>query len=357
VESFTNIWNDAPVFSLVDFLNDEDRRVILKGKRAEISFLQKFPFAEGHFRNYLMFFPYAIEQFDLSDYNVIISSSHAVAKGVLTGTNQLHITYCHTPIRYAWDLYHQYLKESNLQKGIAGLFAKTVLHYMRMWDASTANRPDYFIANSSHIANRIKKTYNREAAVIYPPVDIEKFKCDSKKENYYVTVSRMVAYKKIDMIVEAFAQMPDKKLVVIGDGPEMLKVKSKAARNIEILGYQPFDILKKYMQKAKAFVFAAEEDFGIVVVEAMACGTPVIAWYSGGTKETIVDGETGIFFNEQTTPSLIEAVKKFESSQNKYDASVIRAHSKQFSREVFEENIRNFVEEKTDEHFSRNAGR
>jgi glycosyltransferase involved in cell wall biosynthesis len=352
VESLTNIWNDAPVFSLIDFLNDEDRRIILKGKKAETSFIQKLPFAKNHFRDYLLFFPYAVEQFDVSGYDVVISSSHAVAKGILTGTTQLHISYCHTPIRYAWDLYHQYLKEANLQKGLKALIVKRILHYIRMWDFSTANRPDYFIANSRHIAKRIRKTYNREAAVIYPPVDTEKFQCDTVKDNYYVTVSRMVPYKKIDMIVEAFAQMPDKKLVVIGDGPEMLKVKSKAASNIEIMGYQPFDTLKKYMQKAKAFVFAAEEDFGIVVVEAMACGTPVIAWYSGGTKETIVDGETGIFFNEQNPRSLIEAVKRFEASLHKYNPSVIRAHSKQFSREVFEENIKNFVEQKTDEHFS-----
>jgi glycosyltransferase involved in cell wall biosynthesis len=352
VESLTNIWKDAPVFTLADFLNDEDRRIILKGKRAETTFIQKLPFASGHFRKYLVFFPFAIEQLDVSGYDVVISSSHAVAKGVLTGANQLHISYCHTPIRYAWDLYHQYLRESNLQKGIAGLIAKKVLHYMRIWDSSTANRPDYFIANSRHIAKRIRKTYNREAAVIYPPVDVDKFQCDTVKDNYYITVSRMVPYKKIDMIVEAFAQMPDKKLVVIGDGPEMLKVKSKATPNIEILGHQPFETLKQYMQKAKAFVFAAEEDFGIVVVEAMACGTPVIAWSSGGTKETIVAGETGIFFDEQTPQSLMDAVNKFETSRHRFNPSVIRAHSKQFSREVFEENIKNFVEQKTDEHFS-----
>jgi len=353
VESLTNIWQDSPVYTLVDFLSKEERRIILKNKIPVTSFVQKLPFAEKHFRNYLLFFPFAIEQFDLSAFDVIISSSHAVAKGALTNSNQLHICYCHTPIRYAWDLYHQYLKEANLERGIKGLFAKRILHYIRIWDSSTANRPDYYIANSRHIAKRIRRIYNRESAVIYPPVDIDKFDLDTSKENYYLTVSRMVPYKKIDLIVEAFSEMPDKKLVVVGDGPEMLKIKSKASPNTEILGYQSFATLKRLMQKAKAFVFTAEEDFGIVVVEAMACGTPVIAWNSGGTTETIVDGQTGMFFNEQSVSSLTEAVKKFEQCENKFDPSVIRAHSKQYSREVFENSIKNFVDEKIEIHFSK----
>ncbi|MFO7447454.1 MAG: glycosyltransferase, partial [Ignavibacteriaceae bacterium] len=218
LESLTNIWNTSPVFTLADFLSDEDRRVILKDKRAFTSFVQKLPLAEKHFRKYLLLFPYAIEQFNLTDYDVVISSSHAVAKGALTTSRQLHICYCHTPMRYAWDLYFQYLKEANLERGIVGLFAKKVLHYIRLWDVSTANRPDYFIANSNHIAKRIKKIYNKESAVIYPPVDVHKYDTVPGKEDYYLTASRMVPYKKIDMIVEAFSKMPDKKLVVIGDG-------------------------------------------------------------------------------------------------------------------------------------------
>lgn len=351
IESFTNIWNNAPVYTLADFLNDEERRIVLKNSPSITSFIQRMPFSKKHYRNYLVFFPFAIEQFDVSDYEVIVSSSHAVAKGVLTNTEQLHICYCHTPIRYAWDLYHQYLKEANLQKGLTGFIAKQVLHYIRMWDFTTANRPDYFIANSRHIAKRINKIYKREAAVIYPPVDVDKFGLQAK-EDYYLTVSRMVPYKRIDMIVEAFASMPDKKLIVIGDGPDMPKVKSKAAPNIELLGHQPFTALKQYMEKAKAFVFAAEEDFGIVVVEAMACGTPVIAWKAGGTTETIVAGQTGMFYDQQNTTSLIEAVKKFEQRIDKFDPAVIRAHAKQFSREVFESTIEAFVNERSEVHFS-----
>lgn len=199
----------------------------------------------------------------------------------------VHISYVHSPIRYAWDLQHQYLKESGLIKGVKGKIAKAILHYMRMWDVRTANGVDFFIANSEFIAKRIKKCYRREAAVIYPPVDVEAFKMREEKEDFYLTASRMVPYKKMDLIVEAFSRMPDKKLVVIGDGPDFGKIKSKATNNITLLGYQPFGVLKDYMQKAKAFVFAAEEDFGITPVEAQACGTPVIAFGKGGALETV----------------------------------------------------------------------
>lgn len=351
VESLNNIWSDAPVYTLADFLTNEERQIILKGKKPITSFVQKLPSAQRYYKNYLLFFPYAIEQFDLSEYNVIISSSHAVAKGVLTNPQQLHICYCHTPIRYAWDLYHRYLKEANLERGLKGMIAKRILHYIRIWDSSTANRPDYFIANSNHISKRIKKIYNRESTVIYPPVDVHKFEPVSEKDNYYLTASRMVPYKRMDMIVEAFSKMPDKKLVVIGDGSEMPKVKARAAANIEILGYQSFETLKRHMQKAKAFVFAAEEDFGIVVVEAMACGTPVIAWNFGGTAETVVDGKTGLFFNEQNVESLIQAVKNFELKKDIFDSSAIRRHAEQFSRKIFEEKIKAFVDEKCNNHF------
>ena len=351
VESFTNIWKDSPVFSLVDFLNEEERRIILKGKKANTSFIQNLPFAKKHHRKYLSLFPLAIEQFDLNEYDVIISSSHAVAKGVLTNASQLHICYCYTPMRYAWDLYHRYLIEAGLLHGVKGYIAKNMLHKLRIWDVIASNRADYFIAISSHIAKRINKTYNREASVIYPPVDVNLFGTIPVKENFYLTASRMVPYKRMDIIVEAFSAMPDKKLVVIGDGPEMEKIKSKASKNIEIIGYQSFEVLKSYMQRAKAFLFAAEEDFGIIVVEAMACGTPVIAFNKGGASETVIDMESGIFFDEQSTASIKEAVLKFESVRDKFDPTVIRNYSLQFSRDIFEEKIKMFVNEKSSEFF------
>jgi len=345
VESFTNIWNDFEVYSLIDFLNKENREIILKGKKAHTSSIQSFPFAKKKYRNYLPFFPRAIEEFDLSEYDVILSSSHAVAKGILTHSNQLHISYVHTPIRYAWDLYHQYLRESGLKKGFKGKLAKYFLHKIRMWDMSTINRVDYYIANSHYIARRIKKVYGKESTVIYPPVDVEKFKLCENKEEFYLTASRMVPYKKIDLIVETFSKT-NKKLLVIGTGPDMEKIKAKANSNIEFLGFTPDDILLDHMQRAKAFVFAAEEDFGIVPVEAQACGTPVICLGKGGTKETVVDGVTGIHFEEQTLESLLNGIQKFENNSENFNAQEIRKHALKFSKERFEKEIEAFVNEK-----------
>jgi glycosyltransferase involved in cell wall biosynthesis len=352
VESFTNIWQDAPVFALVDFLNEEERKIILKGRKAQTSFIQKLPLAKTHHRKYLPLFPLAIEQFDLNNYDLVLSSSHAVAKGVLTNSDQLHICYCYTPMRYAWDLYHIYLKEAGLLTGISGLAAKMILHKLRTWDIISSNRVDHFVAISNHISKRIKKTYNRDSVVIYPPVDVHLFECNPDKEDFYLTASRMVSYKRIDIIVDAFNTMPDKKLVVIGNGPEMKKIKSKAGKNIEILGYQEFDILKTYMQKAKAFIFAAEEDFGIIVVEAMACGTPVIAFNKGGASETVNDNKVGVLFEKQLPGSIKEAVLKFEAVQDKFDPSFIRTHSLQYGRNIFEEKIKTFINEKSVEFFS-----
>ena len=352
VESFTNIWKDADVFVLFDFMNSIDRKKVIKDILPHTSFLQKFPGAKKHYRNLLPFFPYAIEQFDLSGYDLIISSSHAVAKGVLTNSNQLHINYCHTPMRYAWDLYHQYLNESNLKNGLKGLFAKIFLHYIRLWDIAAAHRVDYFIANSTYISRRIHKVYRRNSTVIHPPVDTEKFPCCFEKDDYFLTASRFVPYKKIDVIVEAFSQMTDKKLIVIGEGPDELKIKSKAAGNITFLGYQSDERLSEYLQKAKAFVFAAEEDFGIMVVEALSCGTPVIAFNKGGITDTIIEGQTGILFTEQTTASIKHAVNRFEKNSGKFIPSELNDYAKKFDRQNFETNIKNFVDNKCNEFFN-----
>jgi glycosyltransferase involved in cell wall biosynthesis len=350
VESFVNIWSDADVFSLVDYLNAEERNSILKGKFANTSFIQKMPFSKKHHRMYLPLFPLAIEQFDLSDYDLILSSSHAVAKGVLTNPDQLHICYCHSPIRYAWSSYHQYIKDNNLSKGVKGFIAKKTLHNIRIWDYTTVNRVDQFIANSNHIAKKIKKYYGRDADVIYPPVDVSKFSCETNKDDYYLTVSRFVPYKKIDLIVEAFTKLPDKKLVVIGAGPDTSKIRKLATKNIEIIDSQPGELLKKYMQKAKAFLFAAEEDFGITIVEAQACGTPVIAYRFGGASETVVDGKTGLLYDNQNAASLISAIQKFES-QNNFDLQAISDHAQSFSRPNFEKNIKDYVNQQYNSFF------
>ena len=346
VESFTNIWDDADILSLVDFLNDDERRIILKGKHAETSFVQKMPMAKRLYRNYFPFFPYAIEQLDVSGYDVVLSSSHAFAKGVLTSANQLHICYCHTPIRYGWDLYHQYIKEANLTKGIKGLLAKRYLHNIRMWDFSTSNRVDHFIANSQHVAKRINKLYRKEAAVIHPPVDVDKFTPNKTKDDYYLAVARFVPYKKMDLLVEAFSRMPDKKLIVIGSGPDEAKIKAKAKSNITVLPFQTDEKLVEYMRSAKAFLFAAEEDFGITIVEAQACGTPVIAYGLGGATETVVENKTGLFFDKQENNAIADAIERFENSIELFDPTKIAEHAQKFSRVRYEKEIKEFVEAK-----------
>ncbi|MBE0539754.1 MAG: glycosyltransferase [Ignavibacterium sp.] len=346
VESFINIWPDADVFTLVDFLDDDLRRIILKGKKTKTSFIQHLPYAKKQHRKYLPLFPRAIESFNLKNYELIISSSHSVAKGVRTKKNQLHICYCHTPMRYAWDEAEYYLKEAKLDSGIKGWVSHLVLKYLRKWDIKSSNNVNYFIANSQHIANKIKRIYNRESDVIYPPVDVNKFSLTTEKEDFYLTASRLVPYKRMDLIVDAFAKMLDKKLVVIGSGPEKEKILAKATPNIDVIGYQDFESLRDYMQKAKAFVFAAEEDFGIIVVEAMACGTPVIAGNYGGTAESVIDGVTGILFKKQDVESIVEAVKKFDVISHSINYREIRLHSEKFSREMFEDKIKSYVDEK-----------
>lgn len=341
IHSLNNIWDDFDHFSLIDFLNDTDRDFILNGKKATTSFIQNLPTARSNHRKFLQLFPYAIEQFDLSDYDLIISSSGFVSKGVLTHANQVHICYCHSPMRYAWDLYHKYLNEVGLNKGPKSWYVKRVLHKLRIWDVATLNRVDHFVANSHHIAKRIKHIYRRDAHVIYPPVNTNKFQLETNKDNYYITASRLVPHKKVKLVVEAFSKMPEKKLIVLGDGPDMKAIKQLATPNIEILGHLPSDDMVKYISKARAFVFAAEEDFGIAPVEAQACGTPVICLGKGGCSETIIDKQTGLFFHEQTANAIIEAVTSFEKLAFNYET--IRENAERFSQKNFEEKFKLFV--------------
>lgn len=344
LEEIINCFPEADLFAIVDFV-PQNERSFLKDKPVKTSFIQKLPLAKKKYRAYLPFMPLAVEQFDLSGYDIVISSSHAVAKGVITGPDQLHISYVHSPMRYAWDLQHQYLKETGLDRGLKGWLAKRELHKLRMWDLRTANGVDHFLANSRFIARRIWKVYRREATVIYPPVDIDSFTLCEQKEDFFLTASRMVPYKKIDLIAEAFSLMPDKRLYIIGDGPDFDKVKSKSGANVELLGYQPVEVLRDYMQRAKAFVFAAEEDFGIVPVEAQACGTPIIAYGKGGALETVTEGETGLFFDAQTPPSIIEAIKRFEDMKDSFIPAKIREKSLRFSKDLFKREFMSFVDE------------
>ena len=348
LEQMLAVYPDADLFCVIDFLDDQSRDFIL-GKKPTTTFIQHLPKARSKYRSYLPLMPLAIEQLDLSGYDLVISSSHAVAKGVLTGPDQLHVSCIYSPIRYAWDLQNQYLKEAGLDRGIKGWLAKWILHKIRLWDARTANGVDSFIAISHFIARRIKKSYRRESTVIYPPVDIHAFTQVDNKESFYLAASRMVPYKRIDLIVEAFSKMPDRRLVVIGDGPEFNKVKAKAGKNIEILGYQEFGVLKDHMQRARAFVSAAEEDFGIIPLEAQACGTPVIAYGKGALLETIRDlasheEPTGVFFKSQTVESIKETVEYFEKNMEGITPEACRKNAERFAPEVFRENFSRFVE-------------
>ena len=349
LEQIIACYPQADVFAVVDFVSEESRG-FLHGKKPNTTFIQKLPGARRFARHYLPLMPFAIEQLDLSGYDLILSSSHAVAKGVLVGPDQLHVSYVHSPIRYAWDLQHQYLKESGLDRRWVGWLARWCLHKIRLWDVRTQFGVDEFLANSRFIARRIHRVYGRDAAVIYPPVDVNAFSLCEAKEDFYLTASRMVPYKRMDLIVEAFAAMPDKHLVVIGDGPDFEKIRAKATPNIQIMGYQSLSVLRDHMQRAKAFVFAAEEDFGIAPVEAQACGTPVIAFGKGGALETVrglgVGGSapTGVFFNEQSVISIVDAVQRFESEQAQFIPQIIRQHAERFSVANFRTCYTGFVD-------------
>ena len=340
---------DADLFAVVDFIN-EDQRHFLKNKSIKTTFIQRLPFAKTYYRHYLPLMPIAIEQLDVSNYDLILSSSHAVAKGILTGPDQLHISYVHSPMRYAWDLQHQYLRETNLDKKISGLLARYFLHKLRLWDFRSAQGVDHLIANSQFIARRIKKTYHRHADVIYPPIDLTRFRKGSAKEDFYLTASRLVPYKRIDLIVESFNHMPNKQLIVIGDGPDLNKIKQKAGKNISILGYQSDEVLLSHLQRAKAFIFAAEEDFGLIPLEAQASGTPVIAFGKGGALETVRhmthEQPTGVFFPEQTIEAICKAVDIFEANQSLFSSQNCIDHAAQFSPETFHREIKKYVYEK-----------
>jgi glycosyltransferase involved in cell wall biosynthesis len=344
VEQMLSLFPKADLFSLVDFLRD-DLRDFIQHKPVQTSFIQRLPFARRKFRQYLPLMPLAIEQFDLSDYDLVLSSNHAVAKGVLTRADQLHISYVHTPIRYAWDLQQQYLQGANLNRGYRGLLAHSVLHYLRLWDLACANRVDYFIANSRFVARRIWKTYRRPARVIYPPVAIDRFSPNAQRDDFYFTLSRFVPYKRVDLIVAAFTQL-GLPLVVIGDGPDRDRIQRLAGSNIHLLGQQPDPVVEDYMQRCKAFVFAAAEDFGIAPVEAQAAGAPVIAYGKGGVTETVIPGKTGLFFLEQTVESLVETIQHFESGILAVDPHQLREHAAQFSPERFRQELIRFIDQK-----------
>jgi len=344
LEQILRVYPEADLFALFDFL-PEDQRGFILGKKVNTSFIQRLPGSKRAHRAYLPLMPLAIEQLDVSHYDLIVSSSYVAAKGVITRPDQLHVCYCHSPVRFAWDMQHQYLQRSGMKWGLRSILARAVLHYIRNWDARTSNGVDVFLTNSHFVGRRIQKIYRRNATPIYPPVDVESFTLCEKKEDFYLTASRMVPYKRVDLVVEAFSRLPDRKLVVVGEGPQFKRIRKMAGKNVQLLGHQPFEKLRELMQKARAFVFAAEEDFGIVPVEAQACGTPVIAFRRGGAMETVIEGTTGVFFNEQTADSLVAAIIEFESGEIAWDPAAIRSNAQRFGGSRFREEFRKIVEE------------
>lgn len=332
---------DGPIYTL---LKDPSKLegTPLAGRKIHASFLQYLPRVQSYYRNLLPLFPTAIERFDLSSYDLILSSSHCVAKGVRTHDKQLHICYCHTPIRYAWDLHDFHLSHLKpLKKAVA----KPLLQYMRQWDQKTHTRVDHFIANSANVAKRIERIYERPSTVIHPPVDTHLFQISPKRDNYYFTCSRLVPYKRIDLLVQAFAALPHERLLIVGDGPEMRKLKVRATPNVELLGHLPDNEMRALLSQSKAFLFAAEEDFGIAPVEAQAAGIPVIAYGSGGSLETVLPGQTGIFFKEQTVPSLLDALERFKLMQDDFEPETIKKLSERFSKSRFQSEISKFIQD------------
>ncbi|MEA5510765.1 glycosyltransferase [Crocosphaera sp. UHCC 0190] len=340
---------EADLYALIDF-ESTNPQSYLYGRVIGRTFLQNFPLARNGVQKYLPLLPLAIEQLDLRDYDVILSSSHAVAKGVLSSPHQPHICYCHTPMRYAWDLTFDYLHNSQAGKGIPGILTRYILHSLRQWDVISANRVDYFIANSHHTARRIWRCYRRQAKVIYPPVDLKRFPFTPQKEEFYVTVSRLVSYKKIALIVRAFNQL-GYPLIIIGDGPDLPKIRQMAQSNVKVLGAQDDSVVEQYMTQAKAFVYAACEDFGIALVEAQACGTPVIAYGGGGALETVIDIRqnldkgTGILFSPQTPQALEQAVETFEKFQHQIDPESCRRQAAKFTPKIFETSYLTFLDQ------------
>ena len=343
------MYPEADLYALVDFLGHADREK-LAGRRAVTSFLQRVPFARTHFRVFLPLFPRAIESLDVSRYDIVISSSHAVAKGVRTHSRQLHICYCYTPMRYAWDLQDQYLAQVGLATGLRGWLARKMLARLRTWDRDTSGRVNDFVAISHHVADRIRRCYERESSVIYPPIAVaaDGRMTGDPRDGAYVTVSQLVPYKRVDLIVEAFRSLPDRELIVIGEGPENARIQAMAGSNVRLLGRVPDHERDTWLARARAFVFAAEEDFGIAPLEAQSRGTPVIALGRGGSSETIrgLDdpSPTGVLFDEQTASSIAQAVRTFETHEARILPDACRDNAARFSVTRFRNEFGNLVQ-------------
>ncbi|OUS16216.1 glycosyl transferase family 1 [Gammaproteobacteria bacterium 50_400_T64] len=354
LEQLLLCYPEADIFTLVDFMS-EGERDFLRGHKITSSFIQRLPGARRYFRHCLPLMPRAIESLDVSQYDLVISSSWAFAKGVKVRSGQAHVSYVHTPIRYAWDQQELYLQQAIRREPLRKL-ARFFLARLRHWDIKTAGRGGQLVANSRFITERIRQCWQRDSTVLNPPVAVDDFTCTEVKDDFYVTVSRLVHYKAVETLVEAFNLMPDKRLVVIGDGPMFSRLQAMAGPNVELLGYQSREVVIDYLQRARAFVFAAHEDFGIVLVEAQACGTPVIAYGLGGALDSVIPYEdavtsndtcspTGLFFDQQTPASVVGAVERFEALDEGISPGACAANAARFAPEIFRREFMAIVEQ------------
>jgi len=345
LEALCQIFPQADIYTLV--FDPSEISESIRQHRITTSWIQKLPWAKKYYTQYLPFFPFAIEQFDLSGYDLVISSEAGVSKGVLTRPETCHICYCHTPMRYAWSAYHVYLQA--VHSPFRRRLIPFVMNYLRFWDWVSSSRVDYYIANSQNVANRIRKYYRREAPVIYPPVATTDFGQAGAIEDYYLAVGQLVPYKRFDLAVDAFNQL-GRPLLIVGDGPEYSRLQRKAGKNIKLLRRTSDEKLKECLSGGRALIFPGEEDFGMIAVEAHACGRPVIALARGGALEIVIPELNGIFFAEETASSLAEAVVRFESIEAKFQPRIIQETARPFREARFEREIRNFIFEKYQEH-------
>lgn len=344
LEQMLACYPDADVFCIVEDL-DAERRGVLDGRRVHTSFIQRLPRAKRAYWHYAGLMPLAVEQFDLRGYDLVLSSSHAVALGAIAGPDQLHVSFLHSPMRFAWDLQPLYLESFGFATGPKSLAARLLFHYLRSWDRGAANGVDRMLTCSAFAARRIAKVHRRSAAVVHPPVDVERFAPSEshEREPYFLAGSRMNPFKRIDLVVEAFRALPGQRLLVLGDGPDLPKIRALAGPNVELLGHVSDAEVRRRMQGASAFVHAAVEDFGIAMGEAQACGTPVIALGGGGACEIVKDA-TGVLFGEQSAAGVREGVERFLAQRERFDPRACRENALRFSEQRFRDELREQVE-------------
>lgn len=340
IEALLDVYPDADIYTHV--INPENISDKINRRVAGTTFIQKLPLATKLYQSYLSLMPYALEQLDLRQYDLIISSESGPAKGVITSPDSLHICYCHSPMRYVWDMYHDYKERTSFLKK---LLMPVIMHRMRLWDLASSFRVDYFIANSSFVQKRLQKFYRRESVIIYPPVDVQDYYIADEIDDFYLLVGQLVAYKNTRLAIDAFNKS-GKSLVIIGVGDELNTLKAIAGKNISLLGYQDVDVIKYHYAHCKALIFPGIEDFGMVPVEAMASGRPVIALRKGGAIDTVVENVTGVFFDQPTINALNLAIEQFEQSIKNFDSAVIKAHAKQFDKTIFAQKIRDYMQQK-----------